>query len=247
MAAGCIVLIATPFFTQPADRFSSWSAWGYAVTLSVACSAGIGLKRWWQVMIAISLLTVLYLAATLPAATSMAQTTTALTNSLSYLMFAAVVRVPANFIRRLAVEAENARAQVAALARDAERSRHRLLLHDQASVLALLSSDEIDPELAAVIRNQAAQSAHRVRRFISDEPDPTLPLAQQLTAVIAEFPDLDPELNVDQVTCDVPDDVLDAVTDAVRTLLHNVRNHAHAGEVVVHATTDDNTWSVQVS
>ena len=247
VAMATVILAATHWFTQPGDRFSSWAAWGYAVTLSVAVGAGVGLRRWWQTLTAVAILTGVYLVVTLSGATRGSQVATTLTNSLSYLMFAVVIRFPAGYMRRLAADADAARGEAARLAQNAERERHRLMLHDHAAVLALLAQPELSPELADAARAQAASGATRVRRFLADEPEQSTELGERLSTVVAEFPDLNIELNTDQVTRDIPGDVVGTVADAVRTLLHNVRRHAAATQVVVYAATPPGGWEVQVS
>lgn len=247
VATAVVVLTAASWFTPSDQQVSTWAGWAYPVTLSVAIGIGIGIKRWPPATFAVALLIAFYLASSLPAALAHGQTVTIALNSASYAMFALAGRMPAGYIRRLADQVDMSRAEVAELAQEAERAKHRELLHDQASVLALLAHAETDPRLAEIARRQAALGAQKVRRFIAGEQEDLLPLARQLEEVSSEFPDLDTILNLSCTTTRMSDEVQAAISEAVRTLLHNVRNHASAEQVVVFAQSDDDGWEVQVS
>lgn len=247
VGAALVVLTAASWFTPSDQQVSTWAGWAYPVTLSVAIGVGIGIKRWPPATLAVTLLIAVYLATNLRAALAHDQTVTIAINGASYAMFALAGRMPASYIRRLAQDLDASRAEVAELAHEAERARHRELLHDQASVLALLAKAETDPGLAEIARRQAARGARKVRRFISGEHDDLLPLEMQLEEVSCEFPDLNTILNFNCTANSMSDEIVAAISEAVRTLLHNVRNHASAGEVVVFARSDEDDWEVQVS
>lgn len=246
VAVGVLLLLATISFTRVGDRFTNWADWGYPVSLSMALGAGIAFRRWWHTGAAAAALTAAYLVTTLPALADGDNRTTAVSNAASYWAFAVVARLYAGYLRRLGEDADTARAKAAELARRAERDQHRLLLHDQASVLHLLAHEGLDERLAATARAQAATGAARIRRFLADEPARPGVLAAELRALGDEFGDLDPVVNVDLARDPLPPAVVGAVVSAVRALLHNVRRHAEAQQVVVHAETCGNGWEVCV-
>ena len=131
-----------------------------------------------------------------------------------------------------------------------ERDRHRVLLHDQATVLQLLSRGEHDPDLDLALRRQAAVGAAEIRVFMTGRRKDR-PGARDLAAVVrgaaAPFTDLPLTLNLelgDEVIMDPS--VATALARAVATVLHNVRVHADAQSVVVHADSVDQEWEVVV-
>jgi signal transduction histidine kinase len=247
VATGVAVLISTLAFTVPQDRFTSWADWGYPVTLSTALGAGIGLRRWRDVLCATSALTIGYLVTTIGAFGHPSDHSTAVTNALSYFTFAVLARLMAGYLRRMGDTADAARAEAARLAADAERERHRLLLHDQAAVLGLVANSDPDEHLMPAARAQAAAGHARIRAFLSDTPTITGTLSAELAAVASEFEDLPLTVNIDLATDDLAPQERSVVAEAVRTVLHNARRHAQASSVVLHAENTRDRWEVTVA
>jgi signal transduction histidine kinase len=176
---------------------------------------------------------------------------TAVVNALSFGAFGAVAHVACGFIRRLGDDADAARARAVEAGRHAELDRHRLLLHDQETVLRLLSQPVIDPLLAGLLQQQAASGASRIRSFLRGEPGPAQPngtlaaIARQATADFADLPltvitDLAEDTRVDHAAAE-------PLRQAITTLLHNVRRHAAATSVVVHAAAGGvDEWELSV-
>lgn len=243
----CFVAVALalePLYSTPADRVGTWVAWGFGAAVVAALSAGAGLCRPLHVGVAALTLSVVYLAVSLPATRGRGMTGTALTNSFAMLGFAAASWVIARFIRDLALIADEARAEAAAVARNAELERQRMLLHDQATVLNWLSRTGLDPAMEVALRDQAGRASQQIKAFLAAERSAVRPitgtdgqpLLRDVVATVAgEFHDLPLTLNVDLVG-DQPLDrhVGAALAAAVRTLLHNVRRHAKASSVVIH-------------
>ena len=234
----------------PPSAYNSWGAWAYAITLPCAFWAGIGLARMWQSALAGSVCATAYLIALLPGATASGDATTPVTNSAAYLAFAVLGHAGATYLRRLAADADVARLEAARTAQQLERDRHRRLLHDQATVLQLLSRGEADPDLELALRRQAAVGAAEIRVFMTgrrkDRPG-ARDLASVVRCAAAPFTDLPLTLNVelgDQVNLDPA--VSTALARAVATVLHNVRVHADAQSVVVHADSVGQQWEVTV-
>lgn len=247
VATGVAVLVSTLAFTVPSDRFTSWADWGYPVTLSATVGIGIGLRRWRHVLCATSALAAAYLATTIGAFAGPSDHFTAITNALSYFTFAVLSRLGAGYLRRMGQKADTAQAQAARLAAEAEREQHRLLLHDQATVLGLIANGDPDERLMKVARSQAAAGRARIRAFLADEPTVTGTLSAELATVAAEFEDLPLTVNIDLATDDLAPQTCAVVADAVRTLLHNVRIHAGASSVVLHAESTRDQWEVTVT
>lgn len=161
-------------------------------------------------------------------------------------------------IRRhmVARETTAARAQsdAAAHARRDELRRQQLLLHDHAALLAVLATPGLTPQLEDAARRQAADAARAVRAFLaaeSSEPVGNAPrtLDQIVRSVAAEFRDLPLEVVSGLATeHTIPAEQARAVDAALTTVLHNVRQHAHADHVVVHADhmADSQNWELYV-
>lgn len=127
--------------------------------------------------------------------------------------------------------------------------RQRLLLHDHASLLSMLGRD-LPPELLDVARRQARAAASDVRRFVTSGiaiPPSSTSLRGIVEAVAADFGDLP----IEAVThlarpTPLPADLAEALARALRTVLHNVRNHAEAQHVTIHAEESAERWEVSV-
>lgn len=107
------------------------------------------------------------------------------------------------------------------------------------------------------MREQASRGSRQIRAFLAREDVPAAPgtvtgnlvsLAGVLRAVAEEFSDLALTVNVDLAAgIRVSGATGHALASGVRTLLHNVRRHARAGAVTVHADRlADGCWEVTV-
>ncbi|WP_067798795.1 ATP-binding protein [Actinomadura formosensis] len=255
------VLLAQPLFTAASDRTGSWTAWGFACTLSSAVGAAVVFTRRRHIAAAVAVLAGCYLAATLPGAADGAAAT-ALGNAFAYAGFAVLARLLIGYLRRLAGDVERAREEAARAAAEAarlrERERQRLLLHDNISVLRLFAGGGVPEELDGPLRAQAMALANRVRAFLDDPAaDPPVdadagdpPLVSVLRAAVGDYRDLPVEASVDLAGgVRLPEPAAGAVRAAVGTLLANVRVHADASNVVVHADADpaEGEWEVTVA
>ncbi|HEY5182561.1 MAG TPA: ATP-binding protein [Dermatophilaceae bacterium] len=251
VALGCVLLLGQTLISS-SDDIVSWNAWGYAITLSSALAAGVGLQHRWETVLGAGALMVCYLVVTLPLSGSHEQLSTVGTNALAYVAFAGLGRAMAGYLRRLGSDADGARQQATILAVEAETERHRGLLHDQVTVLSLLSRDVTDARLQAALRQQAAVGATRIAAFMSGIGDDSLgvgTLGNAVRSAAVEFSDLPLTCTVDLAEeLDVTHKVAEVVHGAVSTLLHNVRRHAGQASCVVHADADPVTgwWEVLV-
>ncbi|WP_194904117.1 hypothetical protein [Catenulispora rubra] len=258
------VLLAQPAFITRADATGSWTAWGFALTLDSAAGAAIVFRRRREVVAAVAPLSGVYLATMFPVAIGASARITVVSNTFAYVGFAVLARLLVGYLRRLALDAEIARDAAAAGAAQGARLRHlqaqRLLLHDNIGLLRLLAQPDLPPELAGPLRGQALELANRVRRFLDDlhtEPAPRppagpggpVPLTDAVYAAVDGFGDLPLELSVDLAAdVHVVPAAAAALTGALATLLANVRLHADARLVVVHADADElaGWWEVTV-
>lgn len=256
-AVAAAVLLLQPAFVARADATGSWTAWGFALTLGSAAGAAIVFRRRGQIALAVALLSGCYLYSTLLLASTGSARATVVGNTFAYTGFAVLTRLLVGYLRRLAHDAEAAREAAAAAAGEAARLRHlqaqRLLLHDNIGLLGLLAQPDLPPELAGALRGQARELANRVRGFLNElggERVPVSPgrsdgpcaLTDAVHAAVRGFGDLPLELSVDLAEgVLLAPQAATAVTGAVATLLANVRLHADARLVVVHADADADT------
>jgi signal transduction histidine kinase len=156
-------------------------------------------------------------------------------------------------MRRLGDRTDAARAATAEEARRDEFQRHRLLLHDQASLLTMLAGVNLPPALHTAAQEQARAAANTIKAFINDphhaEAERPMTLDGIVHEVIQEFLDL-PIVAVTSlaaIEC-VSTRHATAVRAALRTALYNVRHHADAQHVVIHADhpAGTDTWELSV-
>ena len=252
-AATCaVVLAAQPFLTPTADLLDPWRAWGHPVTLSSAILAGVAVRHLGAVLLITTGLAAVYLAGIVAYHPTGSDVFTGLDNSLAYPLFGAIGWVVVRHIRKLAGAADDWRVEAVRSAAAAEKERHRNLLHDQASVLRLLSRDDLDPELERALRREAGRGAAAIRAFLGS-PNPSErvllgSLGFHLREVAVTFRDLPLTVNVDLVDdFALGADETPVVCEAVRTVLHNVRQYAGASSCVLHADVDDQgRWEITV-
>lgn len=234
---GCVVLLSQVLITGPVDRMSTWGAWGFAATLGCSLAAGAALRRRRAVLLSVGALMASYVLAS-GGAQGSDQLFAALVNSLGYVALAAAGWISAGHLRRLGTEADRQRAAAARCAALAEAERHRRLLHDQATVLSMLSRSVDDPRLLDALQRQAAAGANQIHSFLQgrEHAGDSRTLGSALRAAAQNFTDLPITLNVDLVDhLEIRPRVGTAVREAVSTLLHNVRLHAGATSCVLHA------------
>jgi hypothetical protein len=247
VATGALLLATTAWFTVPEVGLTSWANWTFPITLGTAAGAAIAYRRGWQVTGATVLLTSGYLLwVATPTNRAGNDVVTGIVNASAYPAFAGVLFVLASFLRRLGHDADTARQEAVAAARELERERQRHLLHDQATTLTLLSRDDLDAGVRVLAQDQARTGARRIRSFLADEPTPCSGLMAEMVTLGRHFADLGLVLNVDGIRHDPPEQVCTAILGAVETALHNVRLHAAADQTVVFAEAGPDAWEVTV-
>src|SRR5690606_39069358 len=130
--------------------------------------------------------------------------------------------------------------------------RYQLTVHDASSILRLLSDEDTPAEVLPGLRRQADREAQRLRNYLGADSHPVDSSVRTVGAMLAValegFEDLPLEPAVALgAHVELDEAVWSAVGRAVTTVLHNVRIHAQAHQVVVHADTDGSTWEVVVS
>ncbi len=204
--------------------------------------AGIGLRQWRLVLTGSLFAAVGYLASVFPHDVPAGAHTTAATNALAVVGFSIACRFAGGFVRIMGQEADRAREAEAKAAAAAQLERQRTLLHNHASVLSLLSQDIPDGRLRESARGAAARGARQIHALLADgaamprtDASGDRYLRSLVDEVCDEFTDLAMIRNLDLLGAStVPRPAADALTEALRTLLWNVREHAEADHVTVH-------------
>lgn len=183
---------------------------------------------------------------------------TVIGNVLTYVVLVSVSRVVTAYMRRVAADGDAARAEAAALARRDEERRAQIALHNGAALMRLLADPDLDDDVRRAVRHEAEREAHRMRSYLlGRSPDldgddgEDRHLVSLVRATTARFSDLPLHAAVDLADGVRVDGAVAAALDhALAALLLNVRDHAGASRVVVHAdaeaTPDGPRWTVTV-
>ncbi len=249
---GAAILLSQALFTTNADRVGTWVAWGFAIGVGTAVAVGIGYPHRWQTILGVALLICCYVVVSLPAGLAGGTAATVWSNAFAFIGFGIFARGAAGYLRRLGRDADTARKLAADAAAEAMFNRQRHLLHDQAGVLRQLGRPPADPRVEDLLRARAATAALQIRQWLIATP--TLELQEPTTLigivqrVIEDAEDLAITASLDLaagVTLDA--ETAEAVRSALSTVLDNVREHAHANEVVIHADLDPTgRWELSI-
>jgi signal transduction histidine kinase len=159
-------------------------------------------------------------------------------------------RVLARQLRRGASQLDHARDHAehegARLAAERERARQLRLLHDRAvQTLEAIGSGR-DGDLAAVRSHAAEEAAHLERELAGHQPV-SLELGARVEQVVVEQRTLGLDVTIDvEVDRSVAAELVDALCDASREALTNVRKHAHATNALVTVRTSSNGTTVVI-
>ncbi|WP_370615506.1 hypothetical protein [Mumia sp. Pv 4-285] len=228
----------------------TWESWAPGYAINVAALAATWLRP------AVAVVHATALGAWLIAWTSAADVAsweTSLNNALTIPGYAIVVALLVYYLRALSAAADQSRDDAISATRALELQRYQLTVHDASSILRLLSDEETPAEVLPGLRLQAVREARRLRTYLGSQaqrsPDGSQrTIGAMLSAALEGFDDLPLELAVELGShVELSEEVWEATCGAVTTVLHNVRLHAAAHQVVVHADTDGTTWEVVVS
>lgn len=250
-----VVVTLLGFVVVPVDdRIGTWSGFHGGLAMAVLLTTCAATRTWaWVLGVVVVIVANVALMAPLldgPRAESV------LSTLVTWIAVSAVARGAVLALRRVAQDADSARARAAELARADELRRARTAFHNGVALMRQLTDgpDEVDDAWRDELRWRARAEARRMRSYLrsggdgrADAPSGTRSLATVLRGAARSFDDLAPELVVD-LARDVqvgPEDA-EALEAAVVSVLLNVRQHADAERVVVHADAVDDEWTVTV-
>ncbi|MFE4000216.1 hypothetical protein ACFX43_15645 [Nocardioides sp. YIM B13467] len=248
--AVAVALLVVGLWTVPAElRTGTWVGFQLGYALCVSCGLSAVRSRWlWMFLLAsLAVAEVVYIA---PTVDGWADLTGALSTCLTLLVLGPLAWFGCQTIVRIGTEADEARRYAAEAAKAEEERRARLAIHNGTAMMRLLvETDTADGNGA--LRSQAEVELNRMRAYLSGQTPPPVSAATNLAAVVtavgAEFDDL-PITVIADLAQDVAlsRDLADDLAAALRSLLLNVRQHAQAGRVVLHAAEDEDGtgWEV---
>ena len=252
-----VIVLTGTLAVHHAERDGTWAAYFPGHMVAVLLTAGVlpSLRGWFAALLALVASVVVYLAPTaagdgMPGIVS---------NVVTFVVVAAVTRVAAQAILRIAAAADASRLRAAELARQDELRRARGAFHNGVAVMRMLAESESESESESThhparddLRRLARGEVRRMRAYLRSEPEPEADrgehgLAHTLARVCRSFDDLGVELVTDLAQAvQLPPGDTAALETAVTSLLLNVRQHAHAESVVVHADVTADGWVVTV-
>ena len=244
-------LIIQAHLIAPEWMVGSWIGWAPGLVTCTSATLGVLVPSLAWVTFGSAFLMVTYLVTLTTIGHSPVPTVGI--NGVMYVGFTLLLYVLSRYWRALAQRSDADRAAAVAATKAAELDRYRLLVHDPATVLRMLGNPDTPAQLLPALREQALAEASRMRAYLDDRPETsttpettTLECATQ--AALSSFPDLPIESST-LLARDVQLDEADAlaIQRALTTLLHNVRLHARASQVVVHADAFDGQWELSVS
>ncbi|UWE10228.1 ATP-binding protein [Actinacidiphila bryophytorum] len=258
----CVAFLLLGTLAVPVpDRIGSWVGWapGYALAVVMGL-VGLRAGAWCAAVGAVSAAYMYFVAGAVTAANR----STIAGNTLTLIVLGVVARVVVRYMRHVAADADRAHARVAELARREEEQRARLTMHNATTIMHLLIDPAVPPDTRDQLREQAAAEVRRMRAYLSRGPDTRSPCApgdrdparpaqlalrEVLEAGMSGFADLGLEPAVDLADgVMVGADTGEAIRDAVAGVLHNVRRHARATMVIVHADAEEDCgrWIVTI-
>lgn len=232
-----LALLVAGLWTVPeADRMGTWVGFqlGYALCVSFSL---IGVQARWLWLLLLTALAAAeagYLAPTVGGWVDLAAVAG---NVLTIALLGPLAWFGAGTVTRIASDADEARQLAATAAQAEEERRARLAIHNGTAVMRLMVESGVSDRHG--LRTQAEAELNRMRAYLTGTPAPTTDpttLAALVTAAGAEFDDL-PITVVADLAHDVrvPRGLADDLAAALRSLLLNVRQHAGASRVVLHA------------
>ena len=240
-------------------RSFTWDNWTTGPATGAAVVAVIYGRRWVVVVPSLALLVTAHLVATrsdiaVPGALGSitAHVVSLVGFSFAGGLMAGSLRASARRSDELAIVALEAQhAESTLRARMDERSRQYRLLHDTVlSTLSAISRGGLDHRTREVQERCARDAAYLRGLITGGEDDAPTGLGAALSTVIRDQAalDLDVQPHFDGLPGDVPDDVVEAISSAVREALNNVAKHSGTKHAWLMATgSEDGSLAVRVT
>ena len=258
-ALACTLLVLGPLVLAAGERFGTWVAYqpGYALSIIITASGVRSVALWAGGLLGVAVCYLVYLGGELGGE----MTPSAISNLLTYVVYALVARMLFGYIRHIAYDADASRARAAELARREEERRAQVMMHNGVAVMRLLTEPEAGLPRSRLI-DLAEVELKRMRTYLrgripdgdesaaggTDGDEPSVALAAMIDRTCDRFADLSIDALLDLgADLRLPAAQAEALERAIESLLLNVRIHARAAEVVVHLDqAEDRSWTLPV-
>lgn len=235
-----VTMVAMRWLLPPDQLVGPWTNWTGGLATNAMAVAAVWLPTT-QVALAVSLGLAGVALASVAGLPGISLWTVA-GNGVIFPLFALSVAVFSAALRRTAQRADAAHDAAVEAVRALELDRYRILVHDATGIMRQLGDERTPAVLRPALMRQALAESVRLRNYLAEDDRHTgqslgpTTLGRVLTDATAGFSDLPLELSIDLGAHVVlPEKSALALGRAVSTLLHNVRRHAHAETVFVHA------------
>ena len=254
--AVAVGLLLVGLVTVPVElRTGSWIGFQSAYSLSVACSlVGVRDVRIWGALV--GTLVAARAVYVLPIISTAADVPTVVGELFTMLGLAPLAWFGVGTVLRIAQDADESRAYAARLAREDEERKARAAIHNGTALMKILVDQgalgAVDSRTPSQVWVQAATELNRMRAYLAGGPgqagDEPHDLAELVENIATEFADLPLDVVPDLARGTTLGSEATDVATALRSILINVRQHANATRVVLHAEELEDTpgWAVTV-
>lgn len=238
--------------TSVSSRNSSWVLGHFDLPYAINASS---VAAGWLRSLKRSLLVSSTIAAALVLAAALTDTKTlavAVSSAANVVLFGVASAMGAAYLRRLGASFDTLHQQMVDATKRLELERYRLQVHDACGVLRMLADEDTPESALPALRRQARKESLRLRAYLirdaaHEAVDVPATLADVVLAATDDFTDLPLVVHTalaEEVTLSEQSALL--LQRAITTLLYNVRIHANARHVTLHAEQDDYGWELTV-
>ncbi|MBK8468261.1 MAG: hypothetical protein IPL45_00270 [Actinomycetales bacterium] len=246
---GFAIMVSLPWALPENVMSDSWIWWGASLAINTVGNFGATQTSWWWVgAISIAMSGLYVVIGTTYGNLGFHRS---ITESLTYPTFGFGLLLVSRYLRSMATRADADRRAAVEAMRHSEMNRARLVVHDASTLLRLLGDPSTPAAILPALQNQARQESAQIRTFLSEPLGDRALLPESLGEIISSVTTGFSDLPMEFAT-DLGADALiyrqhaPAVARALTTVLHNVRRHAQATQVVIHADQEDERWEVTV-
>lgn len=245
-------LLAIVVCSSVSSQSTSWMLGHFDMPYAInAASLAAGWARSMKWSLAISAA----IAATLVGTSALSDTRTlavTLSSACNVVLFGVAAAIGAGYLRRLGASFDELHHRMLTVTKRLELDRYLMQVHDASGVLRMLADEDTPASALPALRRQARKESLRLRAYFTRDGAPAASespatLSEVVRAATEDFIDLPLVVHTalaERVALGQEPALL--LQRAVATLLYNVRIHADARAVTVHADHEDHEWELTV-